>query len=80
MFKQVLERESKENLANMILCPELLRDYPDLETLMAAEEPSISTLHYIGGSSLFLFIGTVEGKLWGIPMSVKSKEDMVLVC
>lgn len=47
---------------------------------MEGEEPSISTLHYIGGSSLFLFLGTVQGKIWGIPMSIKSNEDLILVC
>ena len=47
---------------------------------MKDEEACISTLHYISGSSLFLWVGTTGGKLWGIPMSVKSNEDIVLVC
>lgn len=62
------------------MCPEILREYPHLEEVMAGEEPTISTLHYIGGNALFLFIGTVQGKIWGIPMSAKSKTDLVLVC
>lgn len=56
----------------MILSPEILQDYPKVIPLMTGEEPSISTLHYIGGTSLFLFIGTSQGKIWGIPMSIKS--------
>ena len=56
----------------MILCPSLLKDYPQLEKLMKDEEPCFSTLYYISGSSLFLFVGTSQGKLWGIPMSMKS--------
>lgn len=79
-YKKLLEKDSSESLSQMILCHELIRDYPELKELMAQEEPSISTLHYIGGSNLFFFIGTVNGKIWGIPMSTKSKEDLVLVC
>ena len=63
----------------MILCPELLRDYPEVEGLMGEEDPTISTLHYIGGSHLFLLMGTSTGTIWAVPMSIKSHEDLVVV-
>lgn len=47
---------------------------------MRREEACISTLHYVSGNALFLWVGTEGGKLWGVPMSVKSDEDIVLVC
>ena len=46
---------------------------------MAGEDPTISTLHYIGGSNLFLLMGTSTGTIWAVPMSIKSKEDLVIV-
>jgi hypothetical protein len=79
MYQEVLATYSTETLPQMILGSDLLKDYPNLEKLMAEEEPCFSTLHYISGSSLFYFVGTTKGKLWGIPMSIKSDEDMVIV-
>ena len=76
----MLEKESAESLAKMVICPQILKDYPLLEKIMEKEIPSISTLHYISGNALFLFIGTEQGKLWGIPLSMKTGSDLVLVC
>lgn len=63
----------------MLFSSDLLRDYPAIHDYFAHEQPSISTLHFIGGTSLFMFVGTVGGTVWATPVSARVGEPLVLV-
>jgi hypothetical protein len=68
-----------ESLAEVLFSGEMLRDYPSLPELLRGEQASISTLHFIAGAHLFLFVGTQGGKLLGVPVSAREGEPLVLV-
>lgn len=60
-----------ENLAEVLFCNDLLKDYPAINDYFSQEQPSISTLHFIAGVHLFMFVGTNAGTLFAIPVSTR---------
>jgi len=68
-----------ESLASIIFCPDVLKDYPTLSSHFEGERASISGLHFIGGTSLFLFIGTESGKLFAVPISTRTNEPIMII-
>ena len=57
----------------------MLEEYPDLRRIFEGEKASISSLHFVGGAALFLFLGTEDGTLFGIPFSAKSGEPLMML-
>ncbi len=78
-YEEVIARMRGESLADVVFSGEMVRDYPSLRELVGGEQASISTLHFIAGAHLFLFVGTEAGTLLGVPVSAREGEPLVVV-
>jgi hypothetical protein len=78
-FEAAIAKMRSESLGEVLFSSELLRDYPTLSELFASEQPSISTMHFIAGVHLFLFVGTTAGTLFAVPVSTRVGEPLALV-
>ena len=36
-------------------------------------------MHYVRGANLYFFVGTKKGTVFGIPISIRSKESLVIL-
>lgn len=78
-YEAFIAKMRSENLAEVLFAQDLIKDYPSINDIFSKEQPSISTLHFIAGVNLFMFVGTNSGTLFAIPVSTRVGEPLILI-
>lgn len=78
-YSAVSAAAREETVLDAVCAAELKQTYPQLESVLGAEKPSTGSLNFVGGSTLFMLVGTASGCLIILPASIRSGEPLVLI-